>query len=77
MQPTPRDVSNKLSKEAADYRHYESCMTCGHFQQSGKCDLVDGNISPEAVCSSYSMKEKLPESKHAEFYQDEYKKVNA
>jgi hypothetical protein len=52
-------------------------MTCGFFQQSGKCDQVDGNISPEAVCDKYSMKEKLPEIKHAEFYQDEYKKANA
>jgi hypothetical protein len=77
MQPVPRDITNKISKEEASYRPSESCMMCGHFITSGSCGVVDGSISPKAICNKYTMQEKLPEMKHAEFYQDEYKKASA
>lgn len=72
--PTPRPISNKTSKEEANYRHYESCGTCGFYQHSGSCDVVDGSISPDCVCNKYAIREKLPEAKHADFYMNEYNK---
>ncbi len=75
--PAPREITNKLSKEEANYRHYESCGTCGHYEQSGKCDKVEGSISPDCVCNNYEMRERLPEVKHAEFYMNEYNKTKA
>jgi hypothetical protein len=77
MQPVPREISNKESKELVNYRHYESCITCGFFNQAGTCSQVDGTISPQAVCNKFSMKEKLPEIKHAEFYRNEYERSNS
>ena len=73
-QPTNRPVENKLSKEEVQYRPSESCGQCGHFLHAGGCELVEGNISPDAICGKYTMIERLPEVKHAEFYQNEYEK---
>ena len=72
--PVSRPIENKLSKEEVNYRPHESCMMCGHYLHSGGCELVEGNISPDAICNKYTMMERLPEVKHAEFYQDEYQR---
>jgi len=73
-QPSIRPITNKLKKEEVRYRPAEDCGKCGHFLHAGGCEIVDGNISPDAVCEKYTMMEKLPEVKHAEFYQSEYQK---
>lgn len=73
-QPVPREISNKLSKEEVRYRNLEACRTCGFYEQSGKCEIVDGNISPDTTCDKYQLREKSPEAKHADFYMSEYEK---
>ena len=72
--PSPRFISSKNSKEEVNYRQRESCGTCGHYQHSGFCDKVEGNISPECVCKNFELREKLPEAKDASFYMGEYNK---
>jgi hypothetical protein len=74
-QPISRLIENKLSKEEVQYRPSEECGKCGHFLHAGGCEIVEGNISPSAICSKYTMIERLPEVKHAEFYRSEYDKV--
>lgn len=44
-------------KDEVNYRQYEKCATCTHFYSPNSCDRVAGNISPEAVCSLWEMKE--------------------
>ena len=63
-----------LNKEEVKYRQHEKCNTCMHFYYPSSCDLVDGNISPEAVCNKWEMKPKTPEGRDGEFYQQEYNK---
>lgn len=75
-QLAPRPISSKLSKEEAAYRHCESCGTCGHYQHSGTCDKVEGSISPDCMCKLWTIQEKLPEAKGADFYRGEYQKAS-
>lgn len=48
----------KISKDEVNYRAAEDqrfrCGTCEHFSSPGQCELVSGNINPEAICSLYS-----------------------
>jgi hypothetical protein len=62
-----------LKKEDVNYRQHEQCNTCMHFYPLNSCDIVDGNISPEAICGKWEMKKK-DVGKDAEFYMDEYEK---
>jgi len=64
-----------LSKEEVNYRHYEKCQTCMHFYPQNSCDLVQGNISSDAVCDRWEIKPK-DEGKDASFYKSEFDKVN-
>lgn len=63
-----------LNKEEVKYRLHEKCATCMHFYYPSSCDLVDGNISSEAVCSKWEMKPRT-EPIHKEFYQEEFEKA--
>jgi hypothetical protein len=65
-----------LSKEEVNYRQHEQCKTCMHFYPMNSCDIVDGNISSDAVCDKWEMKPR-DNGKDAEFYMEEYKKKNA
>lgn len=62
-----------LDKSAVNYRPYEKCLTCMHFYGPNSCDIVAGNISPEAVCDRWEMKEK-DTGKDGDFYLKEYQK---
>jgi hypothetical protein len=46
----------RLSKEEVNYRQHEKCLSCTHFYGPNSCDIVDGNISPEAVCIKWEVK---------------------
>lgn len=50
----------KVSPVEANYRSAFSaarCAGCGHFQEGSKtCELVKGEISPDAVCDFYAPK---------------------
>ena len=65
--------SEKKDKTAVNYRNTEKCQMCDFFL-SGKCDQVEGNISPEAVCDLWQIRSNSSKAKHANFYIDEYKK---
>lgn len=62
-----------LNKEEVNYRQHEKCKLCMHFYYPGSCDIVDGNISQDAVCSKWELKPKS-EPIHKEFYEAEYEK---
>ena len=62
-----------LSKEAANYRPHERCGMCMHFYSSSTCDIVDGNIAPDAVCDHWELKPKN-EPMDGESYLAEYRK---
>jgi len=62
------------SKEDVGYRQYESCKTCGMFNGRSKCNLVRGNISPDAVCDRWILQE-IPSGKTGkEIIENEYNK---
>jgi len=65
----------RLSKEEVNYRMGEKCLTCEYFYPLNSCSLVDGNISPEALCDKYERPEKPRIGKDGEFYMDEYEKA--
>lgn len=62
-----------VSKDSVNYRQHEKCLTCMHFYPMNSCDLVAGNISPEAVCNRWEIKKK-DTGKDGSFYMDEYAK---
>ena len=62
-----------LNKEEVKYRHFEQCKTCMHFFYPTSCDIVDGNISSDAVCNKWAMVPK-DEGKDGAYYQEEYEK---
>ena len=45
------------SKEQVNYRHYESCKTCAHFNGRVYCTKVEGHVSADAVCNLWSLSE--------------------
>ena len=63
-----------FTKEEVNYRQHEQCVTCMHFYPMNSCEIVDGNISAEAVCDKWEMKKK-DLGKDAEFYISEYGKT--
>lgn len=62
------------SKEDVNYRQHEQCSSCVHFYPPNSCEVVQGNVSPEAVCLEWAIKERDSGPKHAEFYTNEYQK---
>ena len=63
-----------FNKEEVNYRQHEKCFTCFHFYYPGSCEIVDGNVSPDAVCNKWEIKPKMDEGKDGEFYKREYEK---
>jgi len=63
-----------LSKDEVNYRQHEKCMSCGHFY-GNSCDLVSGNISSEAVCNRWEIKDTRNEGKDGDFYKEQLAKV--
>jgi hypothetical protein len=63
-----------LSKDSVDYRQHEKCLTCMHFYPANSCEIVSGNISPEAVCNRWEIK-KRDEGKDGHFYKEQLEKV--
>ena len=63
-----------VPKESVSYRQHEKCNTCMHFYSPNSCEVVKGNVSPDAVCNRWEMV--VPDTgKDGEFYQKEYNKV--
>jgi hypothetical protein len=68
---------------AKDYVNYKiatkktlRCSTCDNFYPpSAMCEVVDGNISPDAVCDRYFIGGRRTSGKDKEYYKRELKKV--
>ena len=58
-------------KDEVRYRQHEKCLSCIHFYGPNSCDIVQGNISPEAVCDRWEVKES-EQGKDGEFYKEAY-----
>ena len=68
-----RAPASKLEKNSANYRPMEKCSICIYFYPPNSCSEVEGNISPDAICNRYALKESSrPWNK--EFYVSEYEK---
>ena len=65
-----------LSKDDVNYRQHEKCNTCEYFYTPNICELINGNISPDAVCDKWEIKPKK-EPMDGDSYMTEYRKANA
>lgn len=65
-----------LNKDEVNYRQHEKCNTCNYFYYPNMCEIVKGNISPDAVCDKWEIKPKK-EPMDGESYMAEYNKANA
>ena len=64
--------TERKNKSDVNYRNGEKCQMCDFFV-NGKCQQVEGNISPEAVCDLWAMRS-FPKYHDGQFYLDEYNK---
>jgi hypothetical protein len=69
-----------LSKDYVNYKIAKKktlrCSTCDNFYPPGaKCELVEGNISPECVCDKYHLGGSRLDGKDRTFYEKQRKKV--
>jgi hypothetical protein len=62
----------RLSKEEVNYRPLEKCGLCMFYYQAGRCEQVDGNISPDAICSKFALKPPDSPYRDKAFYQKEF-----
>jgi len=65
-----------LNKDDVNYRIHEKCKTCNYFYYPNTCELINGNISPDAVCNKWEIKPKS-EPMDGESYKAEYDKANS
>jgi len=65
--------SKALNKDDVNYRQHEKCMTCNYFYHPNTCEIVQGNISSDAVCDKWEIKPKK-EPMDGESYKAEYDK---
>ena len=66
----------RLSKEEVNYRPLEKCSLCNFYYQAGRCEQVEGNISPEAICNKYAIRPPSSPYRDKAFYESEYNKKN-
>ena len=64
----------RLSKEEVNYRQHEQCSTCMFFYPLNSCSLVEGNISPEAVCDKWQI-QAPSRPRDGEFFLEEFEKT--
>jgi len=69
-----------LSKESVEYaiskKKKKRCKTCDNFYPPGaKCELVEGNISPEAVCVKYHIGGRRTAGRDATYYKNQRKRA--
>ena len=65
-----------LNKGEVDYRQMEKCGTCNYFYYPNTCEIVQGNISQDAVCNKWEIKPKK-EPMDGESYKAIYDKENS
>ena len=64
-----------LTKDDVNYRVHEKCNTCNYFYHPNICELINGNISQDAVCDKWEIKPKK-EPMDGASYKAEYDKAN-
>jgi hypothetical protein len=69
--PTGLVAGAGIRKDEVRYRQHEKCLSCIHFYGPNSCDTVAGNISPEAVCDRWEVRE-ADQGKDGEFYKNAY-----
>lgn len=75
MPPSGVKSGAGLSKDKVNYRQHEQCSTCIHFYPLNSCEIVAGNISPDAVCDRWQMTESKDKYRPGkDFFQKEYEK---
>ena len=62
-----------LNKSEVRYRQHEKCLTCMHFYGPNSCEIVQGNVSQDAICDKWEIWERQ-EPKDGKFYIKEYEK---
>lgn len=72
--PTGLVPAAGIPKADVNYRHHEQCSTCNYFYPANSCRIVQGNISPEAVCDKWEMEEPKG-TKDKSYFEKEYKKT--
>ena len=65
--------SARKDKLEVNYRNAEKCQMCDFFL-NGRCESVEGNISPDATCDLWQIRSARPRSIGAEFYVSEFNK---
>ena len=50
------------------------CLTCDNFFGPASCELVEGNISPEAVCERWYITGSKISARGGEYYNKEYRR---
>ena len=80
MSVVPNPILSKKRKEDTNYKVGYKCSNCIHFLpvpgtgMPSKCELVEGNISPDAVCDLWEISENSkPYDK--EFYMKEAQRM--
>ena len=63
----------RMNKDEVNYRLHEQCSSCEYFYYPNSCAIVDGNVSPDAVCDKWEIKPKK-EPMDGDSYMAEYKK---
>ena len=67
-------ILQPYTKDQVNYRQYESCKTCAMFNGRNKCNLVQGNISSDAVCNKWILQEPNTHMTGKEMIMKEYEK---
>jgi hypothetical protein len=67
-------ILQPFTKDQVNYRHRESCGTCGYFNGRNKCSQVQGNISPDMICIKWVVQETNSHMTGKEVIMKEYEK---
>lgn len=64
----------KKAKAEVSYRNFQACRNCNYFYTSGICEIVDGPVSPDAVCNLWETMERPSVYRDKEFFQQQFAK---
>lgn len=67
-----RTTQGGADKDTVGYRQHESCKTCANFNGRIYCSKVNGHISPDCVCSLWTLREDTVGLTGKEIIMEEY-----
>ena len=62
------------NKDQVNYRQYEACKTCVHFNGRVYCNKVEGRVSADAVCNLWTLVESTVGLTNKQVITNEYEK---